>query len=452
MRIAPFLKQDEVYDELVEVWAQRVRTKKYTREACCFERDAGRYLMEQAEQVAQGTWKPSGYNSFKVYRPERIISAPRYADRITQYWFVDRYIKPWISPQLHPENMACQQGKGSKKAMAVLRNALSDMVQKHETGFWFLQYDMQGYYDNLSQERLLKMFHPETLAETRMHYAKQSGNGDRIPFSEYKDYACNAYPLFSNLIHSWNCPDAYAAREPGASGRYGIPKGTLPSQWMGIYYLNDLDHMISGDEDAESSIRYMDDGIVLMKDKASCIRMKKKIEGYLRENQLGIRLHPKKTRYAPISSGINFCGWRYTVKPSGKIIVRIKQSKKKEQYQKIKHLQYAYAKGQISWLEVKDTMRGILKYQSWGDTYRLRKYICSRFAFTRECPLDEVLEKERSSAMPECINPSLEDGGKVFSAASYADGIDEMQKHTQNFQLWGWEGQIESLAPPVFRK
>ena len=43
-----------------------------------------------------------------------------------------------------------------------------------------------------------------------------------------------------------------------------------------------------------------------------------------------IKLHPRKTYYAPISRGFTFCGWHYSLEHGGKIHVRIKNTKKKE--------------------------------------------------------------------------------------------------------------------------
>jgi hypothetical protein len=107
-----------------------------------------------------------------------------------------------------------------------------------------------------------------------------------------------------------------------------------------------------------------------------------RIEQYLADNHMGIRLHPLKTCYAPISRGFNFCGWHYQIKLSGKILVHIKQDRKKLMKGELLWLQRQYAERKKSIVEVNDIFRGMMKYLEWGDTFHLRKYLANRYIFT----------------------------------------------------------------------
>lgn len=344
-----------IYNELFEIWAKRIKSKNFTIEAFEFERDAGRLILKQAEMLSNLTWKNSGYNKFKIHHPDRLINAPRYEDRIGQTWIVEKYVKPYVSPKLIDNNMACQDGKGSMETMRRVKQGLKNCFESYGYDFYVFQFDMEGYYDNLSHDVIKRQF-------------------SDLPESGYK--------LICNIIDGWRCKDSYAAIEDPVQ-YYGAPKGCLPSQWIGIQYLNELDHLIREEVGCEFDIRYMDDGLYFLKTREKCARLKGFIEDYLKSNHMGIRLHPNKTNYAPINRGFNFCGWHYEIKPSGKILIHLKQEKKKEMIEALKYLQLEYERGRISWSEAKTTIQGRMKYLEWGDTYHLRKYLCNRFTFQR---------------------------------------------------------------------
>lgn len=347
--------KEQIYLELFEIWTNRVKTKKYTQEAFEFERNAGEEMLKLAETLADLTWKPQGYSQFKIHRPTRIINAPLYADRIAESWITENYLIPYVNPKVIKNNMACQKDKGSKKTMQSVKKALAEQFSKNRYDFWVLQYDMQGYYDNLSHDVIKK---------------------------QISDIDKDAYKLFVNIIDAWSGTEETSyAKKNDKNGKYGIPKGNLPSQQFGILYLNELDHLITDNPDCLYYCRYMDDGIAFFKTKEQCKRTYIEIKKYLIKNRMGIQMHPRKTNYFPITTGFNFCGWHYSIKPSGKILVHIKQSKKKEMKKKIEHTTRQYQNGKISIVEANDVMRGCINYLSWGDTYHLRKYICKRYIF-----------------------------------------------------------------------
>ena len=102
-----------------------------------------------------------------------------------------------------------------------------------------------------------------------------------------------------------------------------MPKGNLPSQWIGLAYLNEVDWYIAQRDDNEGQVRYMDDFLTFFHLKSSCKDCKIKIEKYLEEHLMGVRLHPKKTKYMPIKQGFTFCGWQYSIDDKGRIKCRV---------------------------------------------------------------------------------------------------------------------------------
>ena len=74
--------------------------------------------------------------------------------------------------------------------------------------------------------------------------------------------------------------------------RRGIPIGNLTSQFFREFYLNGFDHFIKEDLKCRYYIRYVDDFVVLEKDKARLHQVKAEMETYLARFRL--KLHPDK--------------------------------------------------------------------------------------------------------------------------------------------------------------
>ena len=350
------LSYDEVFYELYECWHERIKSKKYSREAYSFERNIGHRLDVLTKRILDLSWKPGGYFDFKVYHPERIISAPYYQDRIIEEWLTDRFIKPYVKGKIHPYNVACQEDKGPPAAQEALKRILTEMYAKYGCDFYFLQCDIQGYYDNVRHDIIKEQF-------SRMEAL--------------------GYILFCNIIDDWVKNDGYAASEDPFH-RYGVPKGNLPSQWIGIMYLNDIDWYLDQREDSEGNVRYMDDFIAFFHTKESCKDCKIKIEKLLKDRHMGVRLHPKKTVYAPISRGFNFCGWHYSMDETGKITLHVKKDRKKLVKKKLQKVTEDYYVGKLSFGDVKAKLNGTYAFLKQGDTDEFREYLSKRYVFTHD--------------------------------------------------------------------
>ncbi len=88
----------------------------------------------------------------------------------------------------------------------------------------------------------------------------------------------------------------------------GIPIGNYTSQFFANIYLNELDQYIKNVLKVKYYVRYMDDFVLLLKDKATCKTLKQQIETFLAE-KLHLELN-HKSRYYPSAQGVNFCGYR----------------------------------------------------------------------------------------------------------------------------------------------
>ena len=90
----------------------------------------------------------------------------------------------------------------------------------------------------------------------------------------------------------------------------GLSIGAMSSQFLAIFYLNDLDHYIKEKLRCKYYIRYMDDILILSYDKEYL----KYCYGVIKEELSKLKLSVnKKSNIYKLSNGFNFLGYRYRV-------------------------------------------------------------------------------------------------------------------------------------------
>jgi len=87
----------------------------------------------------------------------------------------------------------------------------------------------------------------------------------------------------------------------------GFPIGNLTSQLFGNIYLNDFDHFVKFRLGCRYYGRYVDDMVIVHRDKEYLKSIISALRGYLREN-LGLELHDKKIYLQHFSKGVSFLG------------------------------------------------------------------------------------------------------------------------------------------------
>jgi RNA-directed DNA polymerase len=93
----------------------------------------------------------------------------------------------------------------------------------------------------------------------------------------------------------------------GHDSGVGLPVGALTSQLAANIMLNRLDHIAKDDMGIQFYVRYMDDFIAIMPDKASAQKAMRELGEAV--NGLALSLNPK-TAIHPWQRGIDFCGYR----------------------------------------------------------------------------------------------------------------------------------------------
>ncbi len=145
----------------------------------------------------------------------------------------------------------------------------------------------------------------------------------------------------------------------------------MTSQFFANVYLNDLDYFIKHKLKAKYYLRYVDDFIILNKNKKTLETNKDKIEKYLKN--LNLELHIDKSKIFPLYHKIDLLGFRifYHYKLLRKR--NIKQFNKK-----LLNLKEKYDAELIDYEQVMDSIQGWFAYAIWANSYKLRKNIVKK--------------------------------------------------------------------------
>lgn len=326
------------FEKFLSAHKRAKKHKKYKAEVINFELNLENNITNLMNSIKNNTYSLGKYYSFKVYEPkERNINALPYRDRIVHQWYIEEFIKPYIIPKFINTSFACLTNRGTHKAVDYLQKQLQIYSQKYEK-FWILKCDIKGFFYNIDQTILMNIM---------------------------KNYISDKKLLdFTNLLITGN------KRIP----EIGIPIGNLTSQYFANIYLNQLDIFIKHDLKIPVYVRYMDDFIMLVKTKKEAKDLKEKIIVFLKNN-LKLELNAK-SRYYPVSMGVDFCGYR--IFPTHRLL---RNNSKKKIKKKVKQWNYEYKQNNLDYYKTLQSINSWKAHISHCNSYKLKQKILNSCEF-----------------------------------------------------------------------
>ena len=318
------------------------RGKQNNREVIEFEMNLAENLIEISEAIRNGTYRIGGYYSFMVHDPkDRVVHALHYRDRVVQHCLCDEVIAPTLNRKLIYDNAACRIGKGTHFAVNRVSGFMCDFYNRYGTDGYFLKCDIRKFFDNIDHEVLKRKL--------------------RKVFCDD-----NVYLLLCLVIDSFS-------KTPGK----GLPLGNQTSQWFAIYYLDGFDRLIKEKLHIKYYSRYMDDCVLICKDKEYLKSCLAEIKSYA-ENELKLTLN-EKTEIFPIKNGVDYLGWHFYLTESGKVIRKVRQCTKVKYKRSLCYFQKAYADNNIELEKIMQTLASYRAHLSKGHTYKLQKSVLNDF-------------------------------------------------------------------------
>ncbi len=257
-------------DNLLLAWQEFIVGKKSKKDVQLFTLNLFDNILSLHEDLASGTYRHGGYESFYVNDPKRRhIHKALVRDRFLHH-AVYRILYPFFDRTFIADSFSCRLDKGTHKAINRFRVMAIIVSKNHTRTCWILKCDIKKFFANIDHEILIRIL-KEYIADEKI------------------------IQLLENIIE-------------GFGDGVGSPLGNLTSQLFANVYMNEFDQWVKRELKARYYIRYADDFVFLSEERDYLELIIPVIDDFLR-NRLKLFLHPNKVFVKTYASGIDFLGW-----------------------------------------------------------------------------------------------------------------------------------------------
>ncbi|OGZ79527.1 MAG: hypothetical protein A2358_03640 [Candidatus Staskawiczbacteria bacterium RIFOXYB1_FULL_37_44] len=304
------------FEKMYKAYLDCRKTKRNTINALKFEYNLERNIYQLQKELETKTYKPGRSICFVAKEPSlREIFAASFRDRVVHHLLI-REINKIGEKTLIFDTFSCRKSKGTHAAVARLKNFIKKATENYKKEAFYIQLDISGFFMAINHNILYKIFEKMILKQKKTNHWKNDmlWLAKNIIFHKpTENYIIKSPPSLFDLIPKRK--SLFGAKE-----NKGLPIGNYSSQFFANLYLNELDQFVKRNLECEYYVRYVDDFIVLNKNRSAFINFENKINNFL-QKELDLELNFKKTKFCPISKGIEFLG--YFIKPG---YVLVKQS------------------------------------------------------------------------------------------------------------------------------
>jgi len=226
-----------------------------------FEKDMKNNLYKLWNRMSSGSYFPPPVRSVEIPKSsggQRVLGIPTVADRIAQT-VVKMYLEPKLEPHFHRDSYGYRLGKSAVQAVGVAR----ERCWRYD---WVLDMDIQGCFDNLDHELLMRAVQRHTDCRWMLLY-----------------------------IERWLKAPAQQPDGALVQREKGTPQGGVISPLLANLFLHyAFDEWMRRNSPYVPFERYADDAIVHCKSEKQARWLKEAIGKRLAECKL--ELHPEKTK------------------------------------------------------------------------------------------------------------------------------------------------------------
>lgn len=342
-------------------------------------------IIDMTERVLKNTTNKHKVNNFEMYKMEHVINIkrrlekrefsfhsysifmitdPKYRiimdmnmeDKIINH-LVSKYILSRVFENKYTDGMvATRVGRGTSYGIKLLKKYLNKLKNDN---FYVLKLDVKKYFYSMDHAVLKRILHDNIKDKdsidilnaiidlTNYSYVNErikKVKGERINSIKNKRiiFEINEIPLYNY--------------------DKGCSIGNQTSQSFGLIYLYEFNYFLKERLHLKYVINYMDDFVILHKDKDYLQRCLIIIENELLKYKL--ELHKKKTKIEPIKNGIDFLGYGFYIK-NNKIIIKVRDRNINNFRKKVSNLKLLREKNVISnkeYFDLLSSYKGLLKY------------------------------------------------------------------------------------------
>jgi RNA-directed DNA polymerase len=238
-----------------------------------FEENLERYLDVLHRQLKEGRYRPRPVKRVEIDKPgttkKRPLGIPTIMDRVCQQALV-QVLEPIFEPTFREESFGYRPGRSAHMAMRRIWRQLGQAE-------WIVDADISDFFGSLSHELLIDLI------------------ADRV--ADGKVLSLVRSMLTAGALRDGVFESAVA----------GTPQGGVASPLLSNIYLSVFDERMA--QAGFALTRYADDWLITCRSREEAQRALASAREVL-EGQLGLRLHPEKTRIVHITRGFEFLGYK----------------------------------------------------------------------------------------------------------------------------------------------
>jgi RNA-directed DNA polymerase len=258
--------------------------------------------------LMSGSYEFHKMNIFMIFEPKcRIVMSECIMDKVVNHFVAKNILLPAIEPCLIDTNVATRKNKGSSYADKLMFKYINKIGSNKK--IYVLKLDMSKYFYNISHDYLKK------LVRRRIKDRLSLSIIDKLIDSTDEDYVNDTIIKLKKTAIKNNYE---VSKIPLYKKGYGLSIGSMCSQILAIYFLNDIDHFIKEVLKAKYYIRYMDDLVILSTDKIYLKNCFQKIEYLINEHVLKLN---SKSNISLLNKGFTFLGYTYSLS-NNKLLVQ----------------------------------------------------------------------------------------------------------------------------------
>ncbi len=228
-----------------------------------------KHILECREQILSGRYKPQPLRQFPLQKPDgkqRILSAQYLQDKFVQRALLI-VLEPRAEALFHNDSFAYRPGRNVTMALTKVR----ERVRIGQA--WLVDADIKKFFDTIPHRKLIKLL---------------------------KGFINDAQAM--RLIETWLCQGAHHLSL--LRSRRGISQGAILSPLFCNLYLHEFDMALV--KANIPFVRFADDFLLFSRAKQDAV----KAMGFAKETlkNLGLDLHPQKTRIVRSNPSVTFLG------------------------------------------------------------------------------------------------------------------------------------------------
>lgn len=286
-----------------------------------------------SEELINGEYSMDKQVRFLVYEPKkREVSALRFKDRQAQKSLVQNYLEKEVSRHFIYDNYACQKGRGTSFARKRMKILFLKAYKLWGMNAYAYTFDIRNFFGSTS------------------HNVAKAAIDKRVR-DEW------AQSMVHQIIDS-------------TPGDVGIGLGSEEAQFVEISVLDGLDHFIKEKLKVRFFGRYMDDFIIIDNGKDRMKEYRTRIEEEVKRRHLELNL--KKCNIVPLSKGFEWCGFKYRLTNTGKVIMTVSKHKINLKKRKLRKMVKIAKEGRLTKKDCDESLQSWLAHIKVGNCHNTR--------------------------------------------------------------------------------